>query len=55
MRVTMKVEVEVTVETEFPQSFTAEALAADVREYAQERLMTDYGNVVVMTITPTKE
>ena len=47
----MKVEVEVTLETEFPEHHTTEALANDVREYVQKQLMEDYGNVVLMTVT----
>lgn len=47
----MKVEVEVTIETNEPDIFTTEALAHDVREYVQQTLMEDYGNVVVMTVT----
>lgn len=51
----MKVEVEVTVETNQPDLWTQEALAADIRDIAQERLMADYGNVVVMTVSPATE
>lgn len=51
----MKVLVEVTVETEYPRSYTPEALAADVREVAQPYIMTEYGNVVVMTVTGVNE
>lgn len=52
MRKTLRVEVEVTIETDQPDWFTEDALAGDVRDIVQERLMTDYGNVVVMTVTP---
>lgn len=55
MRKTMQVLVEVTVETEFPQSYTAEGLAADVNEVATPYIMGEYGNVVVMTVTSINE
>ena len=55
MRKTMKVEVEVTIETEYPQRYSAEGIAEDVRERTQEYLIAEYGNIVVMTVTPMEE
>lgn len=55
MRITVKALVELTVETEHPRSYTPEALAADVGEVAIPYIMSEYGSVVVMTVTPAPE
>lgn len=54
-RVTMKAEVEITVETPYPASWKAEGLAADLRDWLPVPLEEHYGNVITTTVTPIEE